>query len=156
MESYLNIVLTLILIAIYWYNTKSQNEKIKAQSDIINDLREHVKFFDLQKIKEYVELRESEKDKLLEITKATIEKELEFKANNRSEKIDVDYLSEHIVNTYLLEPYIFIVKEMLPKTNKEIDEILKNEFPNNNLRLRNIITQAQKAMLEIETKEGNK
>ena len=54
MENYINIALTVILIAIYLFNTKSQNEKIKSQSDIINDLREHVKFFDLQKIKEYV------------------------------------------------------------------------------------------------------
>ena len=51
MEAYGNMILTLILIGIYLYNTESQNVKIKAQSDIILDLREHVKFFDVQRSK---------------------------------------------------------------------------------------------------------
>jgi hypothetical protein len=72
MENYINPILTIILIAVYWYMSKAQNEKIKAQSGIINGLKDHLSLLDISKIKEYVELRESEKDKLMELTKQTI------------------------------------------------------------------------------------
>lgn len=45
MEGYINSILTLLLIGIYLFNTKAQDQKIKAQSDIINGLKEQCKIF---------------------------------------------------------------------------------------------------------------
>lgn len=52
-------------------------------------LKNNVKFFDLKKIKGYVELRETQKDKLLELTKETIEKGFEIKSKNSIKEIEV-------------------------------------------------------------------
>ena len=125
MENYINSILTIILIGIYLYNTRAQNSKIKAQSDIISDLREHVKFFDLKKIKEYVELRESEKDKLLELTKQAIEKEFALKqmtvpientqivhGNKIDETVDI------MIENYIVEPYIYIAMDLVWKSEQ--------------------------------------
>ena len=136
MENYINPILTIILIAIYWFNTKAQNSKIKAQSDIINDLKEHVKFFDLKKIKEYVELRESEKDKLLEITKLAVEKEFELKLMTQPNKVEQSIQKDQINNIfnklyedYIIEPYIYIAMNLVWKSDIELNDIMDKDFP---------------------------
>lgn len=158
MEPYINPILTIILIAIYWFNTKAQNNKIKAQSDIINDLKEHVKFFDLKKIKEYVELRESEKDKLMNITKQAVEKEFELKQKaiqnsnqNQLESKKIEEISSTIINNFLVEPYTYIALDLIWKSNTELDNILNQNFP----KSKNMLLKAiQKAQSSIKEKTG--
>ncbi len=151
MEEHINSFLTLILIGIYWYTSKAQNEKIKNQSDIINDLREHVKFFDLQKIKEYVELRESEKDKLLEITKQAIEKEFDLKSKSFNTQEPVDRTSKIHTTAFmglLMEPYIFVVKRLFFKSDIETKQILEKEFPKNQAIIRQILDKSRQDICE--------
>jgi predicted MPP superfamily phosphohydrolase len=147
MEQYIDSILTLILIGIYWYNTKSQNQKIKAQSDIINDLREHLKFFDLQKIKDYLELRETEKDKLLEITKQTIQKEFELKestvqsASSNLNNNQPNY-SVHDIQA-LTEVYTYIVNDLASRSDDDIEQILTSEFVTSRIFLQKMIINAR-------------
>lgn len=130
-----NICLTIILIGIYLFNTKSQNEKIKAQSGIINDLMEHVKFFDVQKIKSYVELRESEKDKLLELNYEIFKKEIElqYKDNSLKDNDQTEFMDELSIRFYdqVKELYSFIAIDLLLKPDDEINKILDKSFPKN-------------------------
>lgn len=155
MENYINPILTIILIAIYWFNTKAQNSKIKAQSDIINDLREHLKFFDLKKIKEYVELRETEKDKLLELTKQAIEKEFALKQVKVSSEVvevkqdkNVGEVVSLLTENYIVEPLIYIAMNLVWKSEPEINQILDENFPKSKAILKNAIINAQSKIRE--------
>lgn len=157
MENYINSILTLTLIAIYWFNTKAQNQKIKAQSDIINDLKEHVKFFDLKKIKEYVQLQEEQKDKLLYLTKAALEKEFEFKSTQIAEPITTTTASPQVntvknvgeidrqkIVSLLSEFYMFFIKNYILKDTDELEETLTKNFPNNKDSVKEMMDLAKK------------
>jgi len=155
MEAYINPILTIILIGIYWYNTKVQNNKINAQSDIIKDLKDHVKFFDVKKIKEYVELRETEKDKLLEITKKAIEKEFENKQMetpkmSQPEKVkdNMNGISIEMAEKYMVEPFTYISLELVWKSDTEINNILDDKFPLTKHILWESIKRGQKLIKE--------
>lgn len=151
MENYINIILTLFLIGIYWYNTKAQNEKIKAPSEIIIDLKEHVKFFDLQKIKEYVELRETQKDKVLEVTREAIEKQFELKAqqlDNDSKKKNGDPIISNKAAEKVAQPYIYVIKELLFKSPEEVDRIINSYFPGNRDFVYSILDRAKDTMVK--------
>ena len=143
MENYINPILTLILIGIYWFNTKAQNSKISAQSDIINELKEHVKFFDVKKIKEYVELRESEKDKLMDIAKQAIEKEYELKSQlfegetNSKENNSKDF---HL----LKESLKYIASELIWLKESELETLLEEKFPNSKDLILDLVLTVQK------------
>jgi len=134
-----NIVLTLILIAVYLFNTRSQNNKINTQSTIINDLKEQVKFFDIQKIKDYVELRDVEKDKLLKLTRDTIEKEFELKNKNDSQQSfaktisqkQVSELTKGIITEFVTEPYMYVVLDLMTKPEGEALKLIDSYFPKN-------------------------
>jgi len=127
-----NIILTIILTGVYLYNTRVQNNKIKTQSDIINDLKDHVKFFDIQKIKEYVELRETEKDKLLNLTKSTIEKELQLKySHSTTESKKANEIATDSILEIIKEPYTYIVLDLLMKSDDEALMLINQYFPKN-------------------------
>ena len=149
MDKYLNSILTIILIAIYWFTSRAQNSKIKAQSDIINELKEYLNFFDLKKIKEYVELRESEKDKLMDLTRVTLEKEFEFKKDSKAQisgkelKTSVQELANKMKDM-MTEPYIYIVGELFLKPDDELEKILNQDFPKNKNLILEMIHIAQR------------
>ncbi len=159
MKNFINLILTIILIVIYWFNTKAQNTKIEAQSDIIKELREHLKFFDIQKIKEYVELRETQKDKLLEITKQVVEKEFELKlmtlpkeSNHLStNETRESKIAKEIVNKYLFEAYVYITTNLMFLPDDELNKVLENVFPNSKELVRKVISDSQK---QVKIKTG--
>lgn len=154
---YINTVLTLILIGIYWYNTKAQNAKINAQSGIINDLRAHIEFFDLKKIKEYVELRDAEKDKLLEFTRASIEREFELKATvpkNPLPDISPNDKIPSALEGIIEEAYTYIGFELALQPVEISEEILIKRFPKASPWLRPLINNTrQKALDEFKVKD---
>jgi len=150
MENFINPILTIILIGIYWFNTKAQNTKIEAQSDIIKELREHLKFFDIQKIKEYVELRETEKDKLLEITKQAVEKEFELKlmtlpkqSNLMTVETKNSKKTNDIDDDYLVEAYVYIATNLIWLPDNELEKILEKDFPTSKELVRKVISNSQ-------------
>ena len=77
MESMLNTLLAFIPFIIFILTFKVLIPKIVIQSSIIKNQENYNRFFDVNKIKEYVELCANEKDKLLELERQNLQ--LEFK-----------------------------------------------------------------------------
>ena len=77
MESMLNTLLAFIPFIIFILTFKVLIPKIVIQSSIIKNQENYNRFFDVNKIKEYVELCDNEKDKLLELERQNLQ--LEFK-----------------------------------------------------------------------------
>ena len=77
MESMINTLLAFIPFIIFILTFKVLIPKIVIQSSIIKNQENYNRFFDVNKIKEYVELCDNEKDKLLELERQNLQ--LEFK-----------------------------------------------------------------------------